>query len=58
MRKVEIVEEPGQPYRWIAIDLVTRQPLLRMSDLHQLRDVCFRLEWRVVDVKRAPAIAV
>jgi hypothetical protein len=57
MRRVEIVEEPGQPYRWIAIDLVTRQPLLRLSDLHQLRDVCFRLEWKVVDVRRAMAEA-
>jgi hypothetical protein len=44
MRRIEIVEEPNQiPYKWIAIDQVTRQPLLRMSDLHQLRDVCFRL---------------
>ena len=55
MRKVEIVEEPDQAYRWVAIDEVTRQPLLRLNDLHQLRDVCFRLEWRVVDVKRALA---
>jgi hypothetical protein len=55
MRRVEIVEQPGQPYRWIAIDLVTRQPLLRMSDPHLLRDVCFRLEWKVADVKRTLA---
>jgi hypothetical protein len=52
MRRVEIVEQPDQPYRWIAIDQGTRQFLMRMSDLHQLRDVCFRLEWKVVDVKR------
>jgi hypothetical protein len=55
MRRVEIVEEPDQTYRWVAIDQVTRQPLLRLNDLHQLRDVCFRLEWKVVDVRRAMA---
>jgi hypothetical protein len=53
--RVEIVEEPNETYKWIAIDQGTRQSLLRLSDLHQLRDVCFRLEWRVIDVKRAPA---
>jgi hypothetical protein len=52
MRRVEIVEEPDQPYRWIAIDQGARQFLMRMSDLHLLRDICFRLEWKVVDVKR------
>jgi len=52
MRRVKIVEEPDQPYRWIAIDQGTRQSLLRLSDLHQLRDVCFRLEWKVVEEKR------
>jgi hypothetical protein len=52
MRRVEIVEDPDQAYRWIAIDQVTRQPLLRLNDLHQLRDVCFRLEWKVAEVKR------
>jgi hypothetical protein len=54
MRRVEIVEEPNQiPYKWNAIDKGTRQSLLRLSDLYQLRDVCHRLEWEVVDVKRA-----
>mgnify|MGYP003414931680 CR=1 FL=1 len=53
MRRVEIVEEPNQiPYKWIAIDKGTRRSLLRLSDLYQLRDVCDRLEWEVVDVKR------
>ena len=37
------------------IDKGTRQSLLRLSDLYQLRDVCGRLEWEVVDVKRAQA---
>jgi hypothetical protein len=56
MRRVEIVEEPNQiPYKWIAIDKGTRRSLLRLSDLYQLRDVCDRLEWEVVDVKRAQA---
>jgi hypothetical protein len=56
MRRIEIVEEPNQvPYKWIAIDKGTRQSLLRLSDLYQLRDVCDRLEWEVVDVKRAQA---
>ena len=56
MRRIEIVEEPNQiPYKWIAIDKGTRQSLLRLSDLYQLRDVCDRLEWEVFDVKRAQA---
>jgi hypothetical protein len=52
MRRIEIVEEPNQTYKWIAIDQDTRQSLLRLSDLHHLHDVCHRLEWKVVDVKR------
>jgi hypothetical protein len=54
MHRIVIVEEPNQiPYKWIAIDKGTRQSLLRLSDLYQLRDVCHRLEWEVVDMKRA-----
>jgi hypothetical protein len=53
MRRIEIVEEPNQPYKWIAIDKATRQSLLRLSDLYQLRDVCDRLEWEVIHVRRA-----
>jgi len=53
-RRVEIVEVPDQTYTWIAIDQGTRKPLLRLYDLHQLRDVCHRLGWKVVDVKRVP----
>ena len=52
-RRVEIVEQPDQTYKWIAIDQGTGQWLLRLYDLHQLRDVCHRLGWRVVAVKRA-----
>jgi hypothetical protein len=55
MRRVKIVERPDQPYKWIAIGLGTRQTLLRLYDLHQLRDVCFRLGWKVVEVKRTLA---
>ena len=53
MRKVEIIEEPSHTYKWIAIDRDTRQSLVRLSDLHQLLDVCERLEWQIVDVKSA-----
>jgi len=53
MRRIEIVEEPNQTYKWIAIDKGTRQSMLRLSDLNQLRDVCERLEWKVIDVKWA-----
>jgi hypothetical protein len=53
MRRIEIVEEPNQTYKWTAIDKATRQSLLRLSDLNQLRDVCERLEWKVIDVKWA-----
>jgi hypothetical protein len=52
MRRIEIVEEPDQPYKWAAIDRDTRQSLLRLSDLYQLRDVCGRLEWEVVEARR------
>jgi hypothetical protein len=55
MRTVEIIEEPNQTYKWVAIDRGTREPLLRLSDLYQLRDVCGRLEWTVIDVKAALA---
>jgi hypothetical protein len=54
-RRVEIIEAPNQTYKWIAIDQDTRQTLLRLYDLHQLRDVCHRLGWKVVDVKRTLA---
>jgi hypothetical protein len=53
MRRIEIVEVPNQiPYKWVAIDQDTRLSLLRLSDLYQLRDVCHRLEWKVVAVNR------
>jgi hypothetical protein len=52
VRKVEIVEEPNQKiYKWTAVDKKTKQSLLRLADLHQMCDVCQRLEWLVVDVK-------
>jgi hypothetical protein len=51
-RRVEIVEGPDPDYKWMAIDQGTRQSLLRMSDLNQLRDICRRLGWNVVEVKR------
>jgi hypothetical protein len=51
MRRVAIVEQQSGAYQWIAIDQATRQSLLRLSDLYQLRDICERLEWKVVDVK-------
>ena len=54
-RRVEINEQPDQTYKWIAINQGTGQSLLRLYDLHQLRDVCHRLGWRVVEVKRALA---
>jgi hypothetical protein len=58
MRRIEIVEVPNQiPYKWAAIDRNTRQSLLRMSDLYQLRDVCGRLEWEVVEARRKSVIA-
>jgi hypothetical protein len=53
MRKVEIIEEPNRTYKWIAIDRATRQSLVRLSDLNQLRDICDRLEWRIIGVKSA-----
>jgi hypothetical protein len=53
MRKVEIIEERAGLRPWKAIDQVSRQPLLSVRDPDQLRDICARLEWRVVGIKRA-----
>ena len=38
MRRIEIIEEPTGPRRWIAIDQATRQPLLRLFNFDQLRN--------------------
>jgi hypothetical protein len=53
MRRVEIVEDQSQVYSWAAIDQRTRQRLLQLRDPDQLRSVCERLEWQVVNIKLA-----
>ena len=53
MRRVEIVEDQSQVYSWAAIDRDTRKRLLRLRDPDQLRNVCERLEWQIVDIRLA-----
>ena len=53
MRKVEIVQDQSQVYSWAAIDRDTRKRLLQLRDPDQLRSVCERLEWQIVDIKLA-----
>jgi len=51
MRKVEIVDEPHGQRRWTAVDIKTRQVILRLHDEDMLRDVCGRLGWEIVQAQ-------
>ena len=53
MRRVEIIEDKRQFYSWAAVDQDTHQRLLKLKDADQLRSVCERLEWQIVDIKSA-----
>jgi putative SOS response-associated peptidase YedK len=48
MRKVQIVDDPAAQRCWIAIDLKSREPMLRLHDRELLERICSSLEWKIV----------
>jgi len=38
MRHVDLVNDRQKGRRWVAVDRETKQPLLRLADLQQLRN--------------------
>lgn len=51
MRHVNIVERPGEPYSFAAVNRQTGDILLRLSDRDALLGLCRRLGWTVHDEK-------
>jgi hypothetical protein len=49
MRKAKILDELRGQRRWTAVDIRTRQMILRLHDENLLRDVCGRLGWQIVE---------
>jgi hypothetical protein len=47
MRKVEIVVDPMAQRCWIAIDVKSGEPMLRLHDRDLLERVCRSLEWKI-----------
>jgi hypothetical protein len=52
MRKVEIVEDPRSQRCWVAVDVKSGEPVMRLHDRHLLERLCESLEWRVVQKQR------
>jgi hypothetical protein len=52
MRKVEIVEDPRSQRCWVAVDVKSGEPVMRLHDRHLLERLCDSLEWRVVQKER------
>jgi hypothetical protein len=48
MREVEIIEENSSQRRWVAIDMRTRKPVLRLHDRNLLWNICRGLDWKIV----------
>jgi hypothetical protein len=48
MREVEIIEEDSSQRRWVAIDMRTRKPVLRLHDRNLLWNICRGLDWKIV----------
>ena len=48
MRQVEIIEEKRSQHPWVAIDVDSRKPVLRMQRLETLLSVSRGLGWKVV----------
>jgi hypothetical protein len=48
MRRVRIVEEGRVQHPWVAVDVVTREPVLRMQRLETLLTISRSLGWEVV----------
>ena len=61
MRQVDIIEVPRNPHPWVADDVSTRQPVLRMQRLETLLTISRSLGWDVVtdsEPDRGPASPV
>jgi hypothetical protein len=52
MRKVEIVEDPRSQRCWVAVDVKSDEPVMRLHDRHLLERLCDSLEWMVVQKER------
>jgi hypothetical protein len=53
MRKVEIVEDPRSQRCWVAVDVKSAEPVMRLHDRHLLERLCKSLEWKVADRRLA-----
>ena len=52
MRTVEIVEDRESQRCWIAVDVKSGEPMMRLHDWDLLQRVCKSLEWKVVQKER------
>jgi len=52
MRRVEIVEDPQSQRCWVAIDLKSGEPVMRLHDRGLLERLCKSLEWKIVQSTR------
>ena len=58
MRRIRIVEEGRVQHPWVAVDAVTREPVLRMQRLETLLTISRSLGWEVVtDINSDPETA-
>jgi hypothetical protein len=48
MRQVEIIEEARSQRPWVAVDTITRKPVLRMQRLETLLTISRSLGWEVL----------
>jgi hypothetical protein len=48
MRQVEIIEEVRNQRPWVAVDAITRKPVLRMQRLETLLTITRSLGWDVL----------
>ena len=49
VRNVEIVKEPRAQRCWAAVDMVSRERVLRVHDRDLLERICRRLDWTIVE---------
>jgi len=48
MRRVEIVEDPRSQRCWVALDIKSGEPVMRLHDRHLLEMLSNSLEWKLV----------
>jgi hypothetical protein len=48
VRQVEIIEEARSQRRWVAIDMQTGKPVLRLHDLTLFLNICQGFGWEIV----------